>query len=72
LNSSKRLDVIDFLRGISCIGVLLFHVRVELWVGIQEIIKNSDQYSTVTKAAAILAVPTPFLGYSIVLFFLII
>lgn len=71
MNSSKRLEVIDFLRGISCIGVLLFHVRVELWVGIQEIIKNSDQYSTFTKGAAILAVPTPFLGYSILLFFLI-
>ena len=33
MKNSDRIPVIDFLRGLSCLGVLLYHVRVDLWIG---------------------------------------
>ena len=71
MKNSERVPIIDFLRGISCIGILLYHVRVDLWVGWREIQNNPDEYSTFSKAVAWLSVPAPFMGYSILLFFLI-
>ena len=71
MKNSERVPIIDFLRGISCIGILLYHVRVDLWVGWREIQNNPDEYSTFSKAVAWLSVPAPFMGYAILLFFLI-
>ena len=71
MEKTERIQIIDFLRGISCIGILLYHVRVDLWVGWWEIRNNPEVYSTITKATAWLSIPTPFLGYAILLFFLI-
>ena len=67
----ERIKVIDLLRGLSCLGVLLYHVRVDLWVGWWQITSYPQEYSTFAKLMAWLSVPTPFLGFAILLFFLI-
>ena len=65
------VPVIDLLRGLSCLGVLFYHLRVDLWIGWHEIQNNPEKYSEIIKITAWLSIPTPFLGYSILLFFLI-
>tara|TARA_B100000282_G_C31736113_1_gene493558 strand:+ start:1411 stop:2451 length:1041 start_codon:yes stop_codon:yes gene_type:complete len=49
----------------------LYHVRVDLWVGWWKIVHFPNEYSSIERAAAWISIPTPFLGYSILLFFLI-
>ncbi len=71
MNKNNHIAVIDFLRGISCLGVVLHHIRVDLWIGWHQVQNSSQNLSAFTKAAAWLSAPTPFLGYSILLFFLI-
>ena len=67
----ERLPVIDALRGLSCIGVLLYHLRVDLWIGWWRIRSYPEEYSSFAKVMAWLSIPTPFLGYAVLLFFLI-
>jgi len=71
IRNSDRIPVIDLLRGLSCIGVLLYHVRVDLWIGWWRITSYPLEYSSFAKAMAWLSVPTPFMGYAVLLFFLI-
>ena len=71
MNQQARVPLIDALRGLSCLGILLYHVRVDLWIGWVRIRSYPDEYSSFAKAMAWLSVPTPFLGYAILLFFLI-
>lgn len=67
----ERVPMIDALRGLSCLGILLYHVRVDLWIGWWRIQSYPHEYSTFAKTMSWLSVPTPFLGYAILLFFLI-
>jgi peptidoglycan/LPS O-acetylase OafA/YrhL len=46
-------------------------VRIDLWVGWWRITSYPQEYSTFAKAMAWLSIPAPFLGYAILLFFLI-
>ena len=71
MKNSDRILIIDFLRGLSCLGVLLYHVRVDLWIGWWRITSYPQEYSSFAKAMAWLSIPTPFMGYAVVLFFLI-
>ena len=71
MKNSDRIPVIDFLRGLSCLGILLYHVRVDLWIGWWRITSYPYEYSSFAKAMAWFSIPTPFLGYAIILFFLI-
>jgi len=71
MKPSDRVPVIDLLRGLSCLGILLYHVRIDLWIGWVRIRSYPDEYSSFAKAMAWLSVPAPFLGYAILLFFLI-
>ena len=71
MKRQERVPMIDALRGLSCLGILLYHVRVDLWIGWVRIRSYPNEYSSFAKAMAWLSVPTPFLGYAILLFFLI-
>ena len=71
MSKLKRVASIDFLRGLSCLGILLYHVRVDLWVGWREISNFPESYTAFERAVAWLSAPAPFLGYAILLFFLI-
>lgn len=62
---------IDFVRGVSCLGIVLYHVRIDLWVGWTEITKNPDIYSGFDRLAALLSIPIPFLRPTVMMFFLI-
>jgi len=62
---------IDFLRGISCLGIVLYHVRVDLWIGWNAISSSPTSFSWFDRAAALLSIPIPFLRSSVMLFFLI-
>ena len=62
---------IDLLRGISALAVVLFHVRVDLWVGWKELRAHPQNYSAFDHAAALLSVATPFFGSAVMLFFLV-
>ena len=50
MTQTCRIPVIDFLRGLSCLGVLLYHVRVELWIGWWRITSYPHEYSSFAKA----------------------
>lgn len=71
MSQQERVPMIDALRGLSCLGILLYHVRVDLWIGWWRITSYPEEYSSFAKTVAWLSTPTPFLGYAILLFFLI-
>ena len=71
LKKSERIELIDLLRGLSCLGVLLYHIRIDLWIGWKRITNYPNEYTSIEKSLAWLAIPAPFLGYAILLFFLI-
>jgi peptidoglycan/LPS O-acetylase OafA/YrhL len=67
----SHFEFIDCLRGLACLGVVVFHVRAPLWVGFKTIIQNPANYSVFDKIIAYLSIPMPFLGYLPIMFFLI-
>jgi peptidoglycan/LPS O-acetylase OafA/YrhL len=62
---------VDILRGVAALGVVVFHSRVDLWVGWQQIRSNPEAFTTFDRAVAWLSVPLPFLGSGVMLFFLL-
>jgi len=61
---------IIYLRGLASFGVVMFHVREDLWVGWKSI--RLDKSTTLfDRASAWLSIPTPFLGSGVILFFLL-
>lgn len=62
---------IDLLRGISALAVVLFHVRVDLWVGWTAIRAQPHAFSAFDRVAAWLSILTPFFGSAVMLFFLV-
>lgn len=61
---------IVYLRGLAAFGVVLYHVREDLWVG-WNALHGSVPATSFDKAMAWLSIPTPFLGSGVVLFFLL-
>ena len=70
-SSQTNFDWIDILRGLASLGVVLFHSRVFLWVGWNEITTNSNKYNTFDSLVAWFSIPLPFLGSAVMLFFLL-
>jgi len=68
--SKSESATIVYLRGLAAFGVVLYHVREDLWVG-WNALRGSSSASLFDKAVAWLSIPTPFLGSGVILFFLL-
>jgi peptidoglycan/LPS O-acetylase OafA/YrhL len=72
LSSNRHyLRSLTILRGLAAVGVVLFHVRIFLWVGWREIQADPPSFSTFDRMSAWLSAPTPFMGEGVLLFFVI-
>ena len=71
MKSNPHFAWIDFLRGLSAFGIVLYHVRVDLWIGWVAISTQPESFSIFDRAAALLSIPIPFLRASVMLFFLV-
>lgn len=71
MKSGSHFEWIDFLRGLSALVIVLFHVRVDLWVGWVAIATQPEAYSLFDRAAAWLSIPLPFLDSAVMLFFIV-
>jgi peptidoglycan/LPS O-acetylase OafA/YrhL len=71
LSGRRSLVAIDFLRGVSALGVVLFHSRVDLWVGFREIRASPGGYSPIDRVLSWLSLPVSQFGYLVMLFFVI-
>ena len=71
LGPSSHVAAVDILRGLSALAIVVFHVRVELWVGWREIWNHPDNYSFLDRVCAYLSLPAPFLGHAVMMFFII-
>lgn len=60
---------IDFLRGVAALGVVLFHVRTDLWIGWTAVHGGQMMVSTWEKWIAWLGLPMKFMGAGVILFF---
>lgn len=68
---SNHLETIDILRGLAALAVVLFHVRVDLWVGWNELHSAGAHFSPWDRLLSWLSVPMVFGGSGVMLFFLI-
>jgi len=71
MRPKESLLLIDVLRGLAAFWVVLFHVRVDLWVGFHEITAHPERYSTLERAVSWLSLPAFFGGSGVMLFFLV-
>lgn len=71
MKKQQHFQWIDFLRGLSALGIILYHVRVNLWAGWAAIRAAPASYSAFDRAASWLSVPLPFFGSAVMLFFLV-
>ncbi len=65
-----RIDWLDFLRGAAALAVVLFHVRVTLWVG-WRVLMTDESSSSIDRALAWITLPFPFFGTTVMLFFVV-
>jgi peptidoglycan/LPS O-acetylase OafA/YrhL len=63
---SEEIFCISYLRGLAALGVVLYHVRIDLWVGF-----NAHAGGALDRAVAWLSLPTIFMGSGVMLFFVI-
>jgi peptidoglycan/LPS O-acetylase OafA/YrhL len=63
--------LIDALRGLAAFWVVLFHVRVDLWVGFQDIAAHPERYNAFERMVSWLSLPASFGGSGVMLFFLV-
>lgn len=68
--AERRIEWLDFLRGAAALAIVLFHVRVTLWVGFRALMADSS-YSSIDRALAWMTLPFPFFGTTVMLFFVV-
>ncbi len=73
MNNRKEyhLEWIDALRGFAAMWVIVYHCRVDLWVGFNAIHQTPGAYSAFDRLAAWLSLPTAFGGGAVMLFFVV-
>ena len=69
--NSEEIYCISYLRGLAALGVVFFHVRVDLWVGFIALKENPSLGGSFAKYASWLSLPTIFMGAGVMLFFVI-
>jgi peptidoglycan/LPS O-acetylase OafA/YrhL len=68
--TDRRIEWPDFLRGASALAIVLFHVRVTMWVGLRALQANPG-YTWFDRASAWVTLPFPFFGEAVMLFFVV-
>ncbi|MBC8063829.1 MAG: acyltransferase [Chlorobia bacterium] len=68
---SNRFAWVDILRGLSAFGVVLFHCRVDLYAGWNEIRSHPEAYSAADRLGSYLSLPMAFMGSGVMLFFVL-
>jgi peptidoglycan/LPS O-acetylase OafA/YrhL len=69
--SGNNLPLIDVLRGLASFWVVLFHVRVDLWVGLREMQNGLPAANAFDRLMAWFSVPMAFGGSGVMLFFVL-
>jgi peptidoglycan/LPS O-acetylase OafA/YrhL len=67
----EHIDIVTALRGVAALCVVLFHVRIFLWVGWNEINQNRGYYSSCDVFLSWFSVPTAIMGEFVLLFFIV-
>lgn len=67
----EHIDIVTALRGVAALCVVLFHVRIFLWVGWHEINQNRGDYSSCDVFLSWFSVPTAIMGEFVLLFFIV-
>ncbi len=67
----NQLEWIDTFRGFAAMWVIVYHSRVDLWVGFREIRSAPGAYSGFDRLLAWLSLPAACGGSAVMLFFLI-
>jgi len=70
-SNSEEINCISYLRGLAALGVVLYHVRVDLWVGFIALRENPSAAGSFAQLTAWLSLPTIFMGSGVMLFFVI-
>jgi peptidoglycan/LPS O-acetylase OafA/YrhL len=69
--SGKSLPLIDVLRGLAAFWVVLFHVRLDLWVGLHDIQSGLPEAGAFDQLMAWFSFPMAFGGSGVMLFFIL-
>jgi len=71
MKANSHFEWIDFLRGASALAIIIYHVRVDLWVGWVAISSHPESFSDFDRFAAWFSVPFPLVRFAVMLFFLV-
>jgi peptidoglycan/LPS O-acetylase OafA/YrhL len=61
---------ITYLRGLASLGVVIYHVREDLWIGWKSI-RTLGSATLFDKSVSLLSIPAPYMGSGVILFFLL-
>jgi len=71
VHKGNHSEWIDIFRGFAAMWVIVYHSRVDLWVGFREIRNSPGAYSGFDRLLAWLSLPAACGGSAVMLFFLI-
>jgi peptidoglycan/LPS O-acetylase OafA/YrhL len=69
--TSEEIYCISYLRGLAALGVVLYHVRIDLWVGFNALQENHALGGSFAHLVSWLSLPTVFMSSGVMLFFVI-